>query len=71
MVDLQELDDLESQIEALDQSLGGATQMAASFNAEMERVRGTFSTTGQDVASLDKGISRGLSSAIRGAGGGW
>jgi len=67
MIDLVQLDDLERQIDALDQSLGGATQMAASFNAEMERVRGTFSTTGQDVASLDKGISRGLSSAIRGA----
>ncbi|VAW01509.1 Gene Transfer Agent tail tape measure [hydrothermal vent metagenome] len=67
MVDLVQLDELEVQIEALDQSLGGATQMAASFNTEMERVRGAFSTTGQDVAALDKGISRGLSSAIRGA----
>ena len=67
MVDLVQLDELEAQIEALDQSLGGATQMAASFNTEMERVRGAFSTTGQDVAALDKGISRGLSSAIRGA----
>lgn len=67
MVDLVQLDELDAQIEALDQSLGGATQMAASFNTEMERVRGTFSSTGQDVAALDRGISRGLSSAIRGA----
>ncbi len=67
MVDLVQLDELDAQIEALDQSLGGATQMAASFNTEMERVRGAFSSTGQDVAALDKGISRGLSSAIRGA----
>ncbi len=67
MVDIVELDELDAQIEALDQSLGGATQMAASFNTEMERVRGAFSSTGQDVAALDRGISRGLNSAIRGA----
>lgn len=67
MADFQELDDLDAQIDALDQSLGGAAAMAASFNTEMERVRGAFARTGQDVATLDKGISRGLRSAIKGA----
>ena len=58
---------LDAQIEALDSSLGAATDMAAAFNAELARVRGTFERTGQDVATLDRGISRGLSRAIKGA----
>ncbi len=58
---------LDAQIEALDGSLGAATDMAAAFNAELARVRGTFERTGQDVATLDRGISRGLSRAIKGA----
>ncbi|MFD0859564.1 phage tail tape measure protein [Roseovarius aquimarinus] len=57
----------DAQIEALDGSLGAAADMAAAFNAELARVRGTFERTGQDVATLDRGISRGLSRAIKGA----
>ncbi len=67
MTDMEQLDDLDEQIVTLDQSLGQATGMAATFNAELERVRGTFAQTGQDVATLDRGISRGLRAAIKGA----
>jgi len=58
---------LDAQIEALDGSLGAATDMAAAFNAELDRVRGTFEKTGYDVATLDRGMSRGLRRAIKGA----
>ncbi len=67
MTDLERIDDLDQQVEALDDSLGAATGMAAAFNSELDRVRGTFARTGQDVAMLDRGISRGLNRAIRGA----
>ncbi|MCZ0810706.1 MAG: phage tail tape measure protein [Pseudomonadota bacterium] len=67
MIDVEQLDDLEAQVGALDDSLGAATGMAAAFNAELGRVREGFAGAGQDVASLEQGLSRGLSSAIRGA----
>ncbi|MEO1139182.1 MAG: phage tail tape measure protein [Pseudomonadota bacterium] len=67
MSDAQSLDDLDLQVAALDENLGGATEMAAAFNDQMARVRSTFAGTGQDVATLDRGISRGLNKAIRGA----
>jgi len=61
------IDGLDLQVAALDDSLGGATQMAAAFNTELSRVRATFAGTGQDVRTLERGISRGLNKAIRGA----
>ncbi|WP_111735026.1 phage tail tape measure protein [Roseovarius amoyensis] len=60
-------DDFDLQIEAMEDNLGHAAGMAAAFNAEMARMRETFAGTGQDVATLERGISRGLNSAIRGA----
>ena len=59
--------DLGDQISAMDESLGNAADMAAAFNAEMARMREAFAGTGQDVATLERGISRGLNTAIRGA----
>jgi len=67
MDELERAEDLESQITALDASLGQAADMAAVFNAELGRVRGGFVRTGQDVQTLERGMSRGLRSAIRGA----
>jgi len=67
MADRQELEELDLQVAALDENLGGATEVAAAFNSEMQRVKETFSSTGQDVATLERGISRGLNKAIRGA----
>ena len=67
MSDIDGLDELDLQVAALDENLGGATQMAAAFNNEMARVKATFEHTGQDVKTLERGISRGLNKAIRGA----
>lgn len=67
MDEFDRLDDLEAQIAALDENFGAATDMAAAFNSEMARVRESFSGTGYDVASLERGISGGLRKAIKGA----
>lgn len=61
------MEDLDTQIDAMEENLGMAADMAAAFNAELARVRETFAGTGQDVATLERGISRGLNKAIRGA----
>jgi hypothetical protein len=61
------MDELEAQIAALDDAMGQTTSMAAAFGAELARVRGGFAGAGQDVQSLERGLSRGLRGAIRGA----
>ncbi|MDQ2092535.1 phage tail tape measure protein [Rhodalgimonas zhirmunskyi] len=66
MADLESLDDLDTQVEALEQTLGGASQMAVQFDAELQRIRGTLAQTGYDVATLDRGLSRGLRRAFDG-----
>ncbi len=67
MDDYERLDELDLQIEQLDQTLGQASSMAAAFNSELEKVKSTFSSTEQDVLALDRGISRGLRRAMKGA----
>ncbi len=65
-MDYDTFDDLEIKADALEQSLAGAAGMAASFDAELKRVRTSFAETGQDVATLEKGLSRGLRRAVDG-----
>ncbi len=67
MDEYERLDELDLQIEQLDQTLGQASGMAAAFNSELEKVKTTFSSTEQDVLALDRGISRGLRRAMKGA----
>ncbi len=62
---MDRLDDLDIQVEALDEHLGQASDMAAAFNAELARMREVFAGTGQDVATLERGISRGLTRSLR------
>lgn len=67
MDELDRVDELEAQIAALDDAMGQTTSMAAAFGAELARVRGGFASAGQDVQTLERGLSRGLRGAIRGA----
>ena len=60
------IEDLENQAEALEDSLGSAASMAASFDSELRRVRESFAATGKDVATLDRGLSKGLRRAFDG-----
>ncbi len=66
MAEIEGLEDLDIQVSALDENLSATSDMAASFNSEMARVREAFVATGQDAAALDQGMSRNLSRAIRG-----
>lgn len=61
--DLERLDD---EIEVLERSLGGAATLTASFNGELERMRGAMTWTAQETASLSKGIGGGLRRAFDG-----
>lgn len=66
MSDFEGLDDLDTEIAALEQSLGSAAGMAAGFDAEMRRIHKTFSSTGRNVARLEGALSKGLGRAIDG-----
>ena len=66
MSDFEGLDDLDTEIAALEQSLGSAAGMAAGFDAEMRRIHQTFSSTGRNVARLEGALSKGLGRAIDG-----
>ncbi|MGV6839074.1 MAG: phage tail tape measure protein [Planktomarina sp.] len=59
-------DDFQSQMDAFEASLGGASTMVSGFNEEMERLQQTTSRTQYDISTLEKGLSRGLRSAIDG-----
>ena len=64
MADSSDIAALELQSDALAQSLGEASGMAASFESELSRVRDAFAATGKDVATLERGLSRGLKRAF-------
>ncbi|WP_372613355.1 phage tail tape measure protein [Aquicoccus sp.] len=66
MAEIDGLDALETQVDALERSLGDATGVAAGFEVELQRIRGTMAQTGQDVAALERGLSRGLRRAFDG-----
>jgi phage-related minor tail protein len=60
------IEDLAHQGEALTDSLGGASDMAAQFSDELKRMRETFAATGHDAKVLERGMSRGLRRAFDG-----
>lgn len=60
MADSHDIAALDLQSGALGDSLGDAAGMAASFEAELRRVRDAFEATGKDVETLERGLSRGL-----------
>lgn len=66
MAEIDSFGDLETEVDALDRTMGQAADMAAGFNAEMQRIRGTLAETGYDVAALERGMSRGLRRAFDG-----
>lgn len=66
MTDHDALADLELQSEGLGDALGNAAGMAATFDAELRRVREAFAATSQDAATLERGMSKGLRRAFDG-----
>ncbi len=66
MADRDGLEGLNEEAEALEDSLGAATAMAASFDAELRRVRDALAATGKDAVTLERGLSKGLRRAFDG-----
>lgn len=66
MTDHEAIGDLELQTEGLGDAMGNAAGMAATFDAELRRVREAFAATSRDVATLERGMSKGLRKAFDG-----
>ncbi|SDN34448.1 phage tail tape measure protein, lambda family [Lutimaribacter pacificus] len=66
MSDYDGLDRLGMQIETLEVAMDGASGMAAGFETELGRMRATFAAAGQDVRTLERGMSTGLRRAFDG-----
>lgn len=52
--------------EGLNETLGTTTVLVASFDAELKRMSSALTATGQDVQTLERGLSRGLRRAFDG-----
>lgn len=61
-----QIENLEAQADGLNESLGQAAQMMTGFDTELRRMRDSLSATGKDMATLEKGLSRGLRRAFDG-----
>lgn len=66
MTERDGMSDLEDQSEALEDSMSAAASMAAGFDTELRRVRESLAATGADVATLERGLSKGLRRAFDG-----
>lgn len=66
MTEMSEFENLDVQADALADSLNAASGMATGFDTELRRMRDSLAATGKDVATLEKGLSRGLRKAFDG-----
>ena len=55
-----EIEGLEENTDGLRQTLDATSIMVTSFDSELRRMRDSLAATGKDVATLEKGLSRGL-----------
>ena len=63
---MADIDEFETQIAALEATLGSATGMAAAFEGELARMRESLTYTGREVGTLSVGIGSGLRRAFDG-----
>lgn len=66
MAEYDDFEDLENRAEALNNSLGETSVLVSGFDSELTRMRATLAETGKDVATLEKGLSKGLRRAFDG-----
>jgi hypothetical protein len=66
MTDVNGLDQFEDKVKQMEDAIGGAEAVASAFNSEMTRLQATVADTQREVATLERGISKGLRSAIDG-----
>ncbi|MEQ6204280.1 phage tail tape measure protein [Sulfitobacter sp. HNIBRBA2951] len=66
MRDDDSFDDLGSDAQSLNQTLGQTSVLVSGFDTELRRMSTALAATGKDVATLERGLSRGLRKAFDG-----
>ncbi|MDF1729530.1 MAG: phage tail tape measure protein, partial [Sulfitobacter sp.] len=66
MTDFGGPDGLEESAEGLNGTLASTAQLVSGFDGELRRMRTSLAATNKDVASLEKGLGRGLRRAFDG-----
>ncbi|MEY1555180.1 phage tail tape measure protein [Yoonia sp. R2331] len=66
MDDFERFDDLEANVSALEQTLGDASALTASFDSELRAVQVTLGETTRDLGNLERGFAGGLRKAFDG-----
>jgi len=59
-------DDLSTDAQTLNQTLGQTSVLVTGFDSELRRMSTSLAATGKDVATLERGLSRGLRKAFDG-----
>jgi phage-related minor tail protein len=66
MPDLDDFENLEGRADGLNETLAQTSGLVVGFDRELQRMRNALAETGKDVATLEKGLSRGLRRAFDG-----
>ena len=66
MDEIDKLDALESDVSALEQTLGDTAAVTSAFADQLRDVQGSLADTTRDLGKLERGFSRGLRSAFDG-----
>ncbi len=66
MDEFDRFDDLEANVGALEQTLGDASALTASFDSELRSMQSTLSETTRDLGNLERGFASGLRKAFDG-----
>lgn len=66
MSSFDRFDDLGEAADQMGDNVGEAVHLVGQFNGELQKMRSTLSATGQDVATLERGLSSGLRKAFDG-----
>lgn len=64
MDDIDKIDALESDVSALESTLGDAAAMTAAFDRQLRDVQGSLGDTTRDLGTLERGFSTGLRKAF-------
>jgi hypothetical protein len=66
MTDENGFEDLEQRADGLNDTLGQTSNLVTGFDSELRRMQTSLAATGKDVATLERGLSRGLRRAFDG-----
>ncbi len=66
MIDIDRLDGLDAEVDALERSLGDTATMAGAFDAELRAMRRAWARPTRDLGNLERGFSGGLRRAFDG-----